>query len=120
LASAKARVYAFFQERFRLLWDQVAVAMGQQAQAQQHDDAPEPPPAGGVVSAPAQLLGSLWSSYGPSIIASGAALLTKGATAAPTRPAAAPRPAPADSTLEQRKKQLEAELAALNAQAAGV
>jgi receptor expression-enhancing protein 1/2/3/4 len=112
--------------------------MGQQAQAQQQEDTGDVSPiTGGAVSAPAQLLGSLWTSYGPTIITQGAALLTKGATAASNRiptgasAVAAQRPPldtphgssfRNDAALEARKKQLEAELAALSAQsvAAGV
>ncbi|KAH6891770.1 receptor expression-enhancing protein 4 [Coprinopsis sp. MPI-PUGE-AT-0042] len=126
LASMKGRVYSFFQDRFRLLGAQVAVAMGQQAQAQQQEDA-------GDVVRPAQLLGSLWTSYGPAIITQGAALLTKGATAAsdriPTGASAVAAQRPPldtphgssfrnDAALAARKKQLEAELAALSAQSA--
>ncbi|TFK25405.1 hypothetical protein FA15DRAFT_639433 [Coprinopsis marcescibilis] len=140
LASFKARAYAIVQERLRLLWDQVAVAMGQQAQAQQQGDA-EPASAPTNASAPAQLLGSLWTSYGPSILASGAALLRQGATAAsnriptgtgasmgsaaqrPHQPLSTPsgsfiRSDSSQSVLEERKRQLQAELAALDAQTA--
>ncbi|KAF8557496.1 hypothetical protein OG21DRAFT_1482172 [Imleria badia] len=85
LASFKARLYAFVQERFRALWDQLVGAIGQQNQVQYV-------PAGGVVvgaspslgdpvSGPAQLVAGLWHSYGPTIIASGAALLSQGAAA---------------------------------------
>ncbi|KAH6903169.1 receptor expression-enhancing protein 4 [Coprinopsis sp. MPI-PUGE-AT-0042] len=112
----------------------VAVAMGQQAQAQQQEDAGDVSPiTGSAVSAPAQLLGSLWTSYGPAIITQGAALLTKGATAAsdriPTGASAVAAQRPPldtphgssfrnDAALAARKKQLEAELAALSAQSA--
>ncbi|KAG9226866.1 hypothetical protein CCMSSC00406_0003461 [Pleurotus cornucopiae] len=133
LASFKARVYAFLQERFRAIWDQVAASLGQQPQqanftpATGISDTGAPPSMGDPVSGPAQLATSLWRSYGPGIIASGAALLRQGAANATTRtnpsapslfnspPANPPvAPTPTQSVLE-RRRQLEAELAALNA-----
>ncbi|KAF6741101.1 receptor expression-enhancing protein 4 [Ephemerocybe angulata] len=142
LASLKGRAKAFVQERLRLLWEAVAVAIGQQTQAQasQQNNANIEPEAG---SGPAQLLGSLWTSYGPGILASGTALLWQGASRLPTgpgaamgtgqqqqrvRPQAAALTTPPGSTfrgqsssstlsLLDRKRQLEAELAALNAAA---
>ncbi|KAG9313766.1 TB2/DP1, HVA22 family-domain-containing protein [Chiua virens] len=88
LASSKARLKAFLQERFRALWDQFTRALGQQQQAQYaHPTAGEavasapPPSLGDPVSGPAQLVAGLWRSYGPSLLASGAALLSQGAAA---------------------------------------
>ncbi|KAF9224846.1 hypothetical protein BS17DRAFT_807902 [Gyrodon lividus] len=86
LASFRARLYAFVQERFRALWEQLAGALGQQ---QQDQCAPGSgvgatgarPSLGDPVSGPAQLVVGLWRSYGPSIIASGAAFLSQGAGA---------------------------------------
>lgn len=83
LASFKARLYAFIQERFRALWDQVVGAVGQQ-QAQYAPSAGgvavgAPPSLGDPVSGPAQLVAGLWRSYGPTILASGAAFLSQGA-----------------------------------------
>jgi len=89
LASFKARLYAIVQERCRALWEQLAGALGQQQQ-QQAQYAPSssgaagtgaPPSLGDPVSGPAQLVAGLWRSYGPSIVASGAALLSQGAAA---------------------------------------
>ncbi|KAL1748295.1 TB2/DP1, HVA22 family-domain-containing protein [Schizophyllum fasciatum] len=123
IASFRARVYAFAQDRVRALWGQVAVAMGQPPPQDHLGEAPTagvntgaPPSLGDPVSGPAALLGSLWSSFGPGIVASGAALLTQAnrppaPAPAPARPAAAPR---AQSAAE-RRRQLEAELAALRA-----
>lgn len=151
LASLKTRVYVFVQDRARMLWEYIAASIGQHADASGAGDgsaATGPPVAGGgsaappslndPVSGPAQLLGGLWRSYGPTIIASGAALLRQsappasGATSAffnPAAPAAhtplatpsdfsrpsAPRADTTRSVLE-RRRQLEAELAALAAQ----
>ncbi|KAG8216003.1 TB2/DP1, HVA22 family-domain-containing protein [Butyriboletus roseoflavus] len=86
LASFKARLYSFVQERFRALWDQFIGALGQQQQAQ---FAPStggaavgaPPSLGDPVSGPVQLVAGLWRSYGPSLLASGAAFLSQGAAA---------------------------------------
>ncbi|RXW22724.1 hypothetical protein EST38_g3126 [Candolleomyces aberdarensis] len=142
LASFKAKVKAFVQERLRLLWEQVAIAIGQQQTQQQQQAATSPAEDPNGASGPAQLLGSLWTSYGPSILASGTALLRQSATAAasriPTGPgatmgtaAAINRPHLATSgggrsasdsmtqSVLDRKRQLEAELAALNAQVPG-
>ncbi|KAJ8508527.1 hypothetical protein ONZ45_g9211 [Pleurotus djamor] len=133
LASFKARVYAFLQERFRALWDQVAASLGQQPQQGQHANfvpaggvsdisASQPPTMGDPASGPMQIVSSMWRSYGPMIIASGATLLRQGAAAtASTRanpsllnspPATPPAHSRKQSVLE-RRRQLEAELAAL-------
>ncbi|KAI6096182.1 TB2/DP1, HVA22 family-domain-containing protein [Pisolithus croceorrhizus] len=81
LASFKARLYAFVQERFRAIWEQVSGVLGQTSQSQSsgglsaatHTGAP--PTLADPASGPAQLVAGLWHSYGPSIIASGAAFL---------------------------------------------
>ena len=84
LASFKARLYAFVHERFRALWDQTVGALGQQhaqyAPGTGGVAAGAPPSLGDPVSGPAQLVAGLWHSYGPTLIASGAALLSQGAT----------------------------------------
>ena len=85
LATLKARLYAFVQERFRALWDQLVGAIGQQNQVQYAPtggvSVGAPPSLGDPVSGPAQLVAGLWRSYGPTILASGAALLSQGAAA---------------------------------------
>lgn len=86
LASFKARLYAFVQERFRALWDQFVGALGQQQQAQYAPSTSgvgvgAPPSLGDPVSGPAQLVAGLWRSYGPGLLASGAVLLSQGAAA---------------------------------------
>lgn len=64
---------------------------------------------------PAQLLSSLWTSYGPGIIAGGATLLRQSAAA--TLPAGTPgvgsAALAANGSAEERRRQLEAELASL-------
>jgi receptor expression-enhancing protein 1/2/3/4 len=85
LASFKARLYGFIQERFRALWDQIVGALGQQ-QVQYVPGTSgvavgAPPSLGDPVSGPAQLVAGLWRSYGPTLVASGAAFLSQGATA---------------------------------------
>ncbi|KIY49729.1 hypothetical protein FISHEDRAFT_40649, partial [Fistulina hepatica ATCC 64428] len=115
LASLKTRVYTFLQEQFRALWAMIATALGipQQSTVPAPDEPPPPP--GGV----AQIATSLWQSFGPSIVATGAALLRQGANAptvsSTSRPAAThPRQSSAQ-LVEERRRQLEAELAALDA-----
>ncbi|KAH7921474.1 hypothetical protein BV22DRAFT_730091 [Leucogyrophana mollusca] len=134
LASLKVRAYAFIQERLRALWDQVAGIIGQQQQANfnpaggvTEGHAGAPPSMADPASGPAQLVMGLWRSYGPAVMASGAALLRQGATAAGTsseqawqtpanssfRRPDAPRQESTQSA-EERRRQLEAELAFLS------
>lgn len=124
LASFKARVYTFIQERLRALWEQT---IGQQQQAAFNpvggatNTGPQPT-LSDPVSGPAQLVSSFWRSYGPGIIASGTALLRQTAASANAPPANRPAldtPPPSyirsDTTQSvlERRRQLEAELAAL-------
>ncbi|TEB32695.1 hypothetical protein FA13DRAFT_1763783 [Coprinellus micaceus] len=93
LASLKARAKAFLQERLRLLWEGVAAAIGQQSQQQAtpfSEDVAQSAatPSAATPGGPAQLLGSLWTSYGPGIMASGTALLWQSAARLPTGPGA--------------------------------
>jgi len=138
LASFKARIYMFIQERLRMLWEHVAATVGQQQREGQPNFAPvggannagPPPTLGDPVSGPATLMSNLWQSYGPSIVASGAALLRQGATSsagaaaassrafvspAGTPPVTPPTPRRQDTSqsLLERRRQLEAELASL-------
>ncbi|KAH0831117.1 TB2/DP1, HVA22 family-domain-containing protein [Lanmaoa asiatica] len=123
LASFKARLYTFVQERFRALWDQFVGALGQQQQAQYASStggvAVGPPPSlGDPVSGPAQLIAGLWRSYGPSLLVSGAALLSQSAAASGTANEKAWRtPAgsqihldSSQSTRDTRRRQHKAEL----------
>ena len=86
LASFKARLYGFIHERFRALWDHLVGAIGQPQQAQYAPGTGgvamgTPPSLGDPVSGPAQLVAGLWRSYGPTLLASGAMLLSQGAAA---------------------------------------
>ncbi|KAG6829966.1 hypothetical protein H0H92_002771 [Tricholoma furcatifolium] len=125
LASLRAQAYAFIQERFRALWDAAASSLQQQQQPSTSAGTPQPPPTlADPMSGPAQLAATLWRSYGPSVLASGAALLR---TVAPTAPAPPRAPATSSSSstttsastpdsaqaLLNRRRQLEAELASL-------
>lgn len=139
LASLKARIYSFLQERLRMLWEHVAATVRQQQQQDQRGAQPNftpvglggtsaPPTLGNPIAAPATLISSLWQSYGPGIIAGGAALLRQSAastsgTAAsstthafvspPVTPPAARRQGESSQSLYERRRQLEAELASL-------
>jgi receptor expression-enhancing protein 1/2/3/4 len=120
LASLKVRVYTFLQERMRALWDQIMAAVRQQQQQSAPEvsgtatDATTPP-------GPVQLALNFWRSYGPSIIATGTALLrqTPSTTVAPSTSAEAWYNAPAAvassaQSLQERRRELEAQLAALS------
>lgn len=90
IASFKARVYNFVQERFRAIWEQLAAALGQPTQPQSSGglaaaaSTGAQPTLADPASGPAQLVLGLWRSYGPSILASGAALLHQGTASAET------------------------------------
>ncbi|KAF8646749.1 hypothetical protein AX16_007076 [Volvariella volvacea WC 439] len=78
LASFKARLYAFVQEKIKMIWEHVAISMGQQPPPQHQQQIQNPqqqqqqPGAQGMVSG---LVSNIWGSYGPSLLASGAALI---------------------------------------------
>lgn len=142
LAEVRVRVYRFVQEKARALWTALigALAPGAEGVAAQQGSAgtglTQPPPTmNNPAAGPTQLISSLWTSYGPGIIAGSAAFLRQ--TAAATLPAGTPGPAtagvgggqptlntPPGSTFfhqpsgvldpVERRKQLEAELAALS------
>ncbi|KAG1818821.1 TB2/DP1, HVA22 family-domain-containing protein [Suillus variegatus] len=129
LASFKIRIYAFIQQRFRILWDALAAAIGQQQQAQFAPaggvtDTGVPPTLADPASGPARLAMGLWHSYGPTILASGTALLRQGAAVAGTSADQAWN-TPANTftrrsdaghqgSLKDRRRELEAELAFIN------
>ena len=141
IAEVRGRAYRFLQEKARSIWAAVITALtsgaaqnanivgGVGGQIDMRDQAPPQNAAGG----PTQLLSSLWTSYGPGIIAGGAALLRQ--TAAATLPTGAASGAgnaadgrsnalntppgstfflaPAADQVSERRRQLEAELASL-------
>lgn len=133
LAQLRVYIYTFLQKQIKLLWEHIGASVGQpplDSQANAYPDGAAPPPQqsnglGGVV-------GSLWRSYGPGILANGAALLRPVPATGPQRapitnnsPAGIPptsmfyRGAEAVDTSTQsvleRRRQLEAQLAALPA-----
>ncbi|KAF8842783.1 receptor expression-enhancing protein 4 [Paxillus ammoniavirescens] len=118
LASFKARLYAFVQERFRALWEQLAGALGQQQQGQYGPSGlgavatGAQPSLGDPASGPAQLVVGLWRSYGPGIIASGAALLSQGPgiTGSATEQAWRSPAGSSSRSTRERKRQAEAEV----------
>lgn len=116
----KGKVYTYLQERFRTLW---AALLGSASQAPQGGasamaDSAQPPTVTDPVAGPAQLLGGLWQSYGPSILGQGAGLFAMAGAAAAAQQQQHPQTRPQQSRSvsaqsAQRRKQLEAELAAL-------
>lgn len=81
LAQLRARVFAFLQARARMIWDSIiASATGPQSAtvAEYPSGGSAPAPAlSDSVSGPTQMLGTLWRTYGPAIVAGGTALLQR-------------------------------------------
>lgn len=137
LSSLKTRSYTFIQEKLRSLWGNVATSMSQPAGANDlneglNDHAMNrgaPPSMHDPASGPANLMGSLLSSFGPNVLLQGMAFMSSAQNAAATRTNEARKQnfetpgnsrlntydgdAPGES-VEERKKRLEAELAALS------
>ncbi|PFH53476.1 hypothetical protein AMATHDRAFT_45361 [Amanita thiersii Skay4041] len=131
LASLRAKIYAFVQERLKALWEQFSPAGQQQAA---FDPAGRETSSGTRHAAPgpAQLVSSFWRSYGPGILASGAALLrqTTGGSVSTFQPAAqtamhispesrGTRRDNQQSVEDRRRRRLESELASLSEQQHG-
>ncbi|KAI9437946.1 TB2/DP1, HVA22 family-domain-containing protein [Lactarius indigo] len=85
LAQLRTRVFAFLQARARMLWEYViasasagpqpaSTASGAGAGA---GSGQQGPPLSDSVSGPTQMLGTLWRTYGPAIVAGGTALLQR-------------------------------------------
>ena len=143
IAEVRVKAYRFLQEKARMIWAAVVDALtsgavqnanaagvgggnGQTNMGNQPSSTTQNP-----VGGPTQLLSSLWTSYGPAIIAGGTALLRQ--TAAATLPTGAASGAadangrlnalntppgstffpPSVDPISERRKQLEAELASL-------
>ena len=125
LASLRAKIYAFFQARFRALWDYVSSATGlpREATLAREMDATAPPTLHDPASGPAQLISSLWGLYGPGIMASGAALLRQAAAGATNvrqehhTEFNATSESGTGSESQTERRQLEAELAMLTPEA---
>ncbi|KZT64990.1 hypothetical protein DAEQUDRAFT_769229 [Daedalea quercina L-15889] len=86
LAQLKTYIYASLQRVLRAAWEHVSGTLRQMnvpvagsssgtGAADAQAGAAPPPSLGDPVSGPAQLVSGLWTTYGPSVLASGAALL---------------------------------------------
>jgi len=130
LAQLRVYIYTFLQKQVKLLWEHIGASVGQQqAVPDPRAGAAYPDPAAQQPNGLGGVVGSLWRSYGPGILANGAALLRPAAAAPQRGPismnSAAGIPAPssmfyagAEATTQSildRRRQLEAELAALPA-----
>jgi receptor expression-enhancing protein 1/2/3/4 len=93
LFSVKARTYAFIQEKLRSLWGNVATSMSQPAAANDLNEGltdhamnrGAPPSMQDPASGPANLMGSLLSSFGPNLLMQGMAFMSSAQNAATTR-----------------------------------
>jgi receptor expression-enhancing protein 1/2/3/4 len=122
-----------------MLWDQVAVAMGQapsnhasaigrELEEDERIDSAQPPTLNNPMGGPMQLVSSLWGSYGPSILAGGMALVgaarnaqsessssrRPGASVLTTPPSSRIRSHTRKTTTAGRNRQFETELRELN------
>jgi len=137
LEELRKNIYEFIQTKLRALWELLlnSTLLGQAfpvagTPAAQAQPSVQPPTMADPVSGPAQLAAGFWRSYGPSVLATGAAIYRQLA------PANAPGQAPQSTvtgydvgledrpvssrmsttqSILERRRQLEAELAALGA-----
>lgn len=126
VAKLKQKVYTYVNEKFRLLWEQVVNSVSNQTTTQNPQTpsgpAGAPPSMTNPVSTPVHMITNLWSAYGPMLVASGTALLRQTQQSAASDPALVspvstpPRNSRTKSTqaINERRRQLEAELAALS------
>ncbi|KAI0293879.1 hypothetical protein B0F90DRAFT_1760339 [Multifurca ochricompacta] len=88
LAQLRARVFTFLQTRARMLWEYIIASATGPHSSSSSSNAGTPvgaasggsaqgPPLSDSVSGPTQMLGTLWRTYGPAIIASGTVLLQR-------------------------------------------
>ncbi|KAI9056713.1 hypothetical protein FKP32DRAFT_1682147 [Trametes sanguinea] len=135
LAQSKAYIYAYLQRLLRRAWEHVSGTVAQmqsqpngltagesalEEEAATHTGAP--PTLNDPVSGPAQLFAGLWGTYGPGLLASGAALLRQAQTSAAQAAANANAQASnarRQSSASDRRRQLEAELASLPPETTG-
>jgi receptor expression-enhancing protein 1/2/3/4 len=117
IAEVRGRAYRFLQEKARAIWAALLGALAPGGEGANAAGGPiggggpqgPPPSLNNPAAGPAQLLSSLWTSYGPGIVAGGTALLRQ--TAASTLPSGLAGASAADPA--ERRRQLEAELASL-------
>jgi receptor expression-enhancing protein 1/2/3/4 len=96
LAQLRMRVFIFLQARARMLWDYIIASATGPAAASSSSlssggpsasggaaSAQQGPPLSDSVSGPTQMLGTLWRTYGPAIVAGGTALLQRQGGLAP-------------------------------------
>ena len=136
VSKMKTQIYAFLQERFQYLWEQVTRSMGM-AQQQQANIAPgpnagaaNPPTLADPLSGAVQMMSGWWTTYAPAIVANGAAYIAsrqQAAAAQAAQNAASRRNVRASgydidspvagtsrpTSVDARRAALEAELAAL-------
>ncbi|KAF9485668.1 hypothetical protein BDN70DRAFT_870978 [Pholiota conissans] len=122
IAEIRGRAYRFVQEKARALWAAILGALAPGAAGVQEGAGAQPagqtrqPSMVTPDQGPAALLSSLWTSYGPGIIAGGATLLRQSTAA--TLPSGTPglgsTAQAANISAEERRRQLEAELASLS------
>ncbi|KAF9078371.1 TB2/DP1, HVA22 family-domain-containing protein [Rhodocollybia butyracea] len=130
LDDLRKNVYEFVQTKLRALWELLlnSTALGQAfpsaaASTAQTQRSVPPPTMADPVSGPAQLAAGLWRSYGPNVLATGAALYKQfiPVNPQPTGYDVGPEDRPVSSRMStsqsiiERRRQLEAELAALGA-----
>ncbi|KAJ4490402.1 TB2/DP1, HVA22 family-domain-containing protein [Lentinula aciculospora] len=135
LEELRKRVYEFIQTKLRAVWELLlsSTALGQAfpsatAPAAQPQPSVQPPTLTDPISGPAQLAAGFWQSYGPSVLAAGASMYRQlapvnapGQAPQPTGYDVGPEDRPVSSRMSttqsiiERRRQLEAELAALNA-----
>ncbi|TFK52993.1 hypothetical protein OE88DRAFT_1327611 [Heliocybe sulcata] len=128
LASLKTRVLAFAQEKLRAIWSHIAASTINQgdAPAERPDvNAAVPPTLNDPVSGPVQTAMGFWRSYGPSILATGAAFMKQSSAASasasnralnespPLRPSMFQAQSSDTQSVLERRRRLEAELASL-------
>lgn len=84
LAQLRARAFTFLQARARMLWDYIVTSAStpQPAPAVAGSSA-QTPALSDSVSGPTQILGTLWRTYGPAIVAGGTTLLQRQGVANP-------------------------------------
>ena len=100
IAQVRARLYRFIQEKARSVWHALLGALGPGSEGADVQHATQPPPTmNNPAAGPAQMMSSLWTSYGPSILAGGAALIRQ--TAAATLPAGGPSSSEAAATSQR-------------------
>ncbi|GJE93068.1 HVA22/TB2/DP1 family protein [Phanerochaete sordida] len=139
LTKLKNYVYNYLQRVVRNLWSHVVASTGPSAGGDARPDALDeggltgeaavhagaPPTLSDPLSGPAQLVQTFWRSYGPAVVAAGAGLMAQAKTSARESAAAAeeamdtppagPSRMQSSASVLERRRQLEAELAALEA-----